>query len=202
MNSKKKMSSRSVFMRDINTTLLSAPISRIKALRDDEGRRGFTLIEVLVVVLIIVVLAAVALPQYQVSVKKAKLQRLIVAAKSLKDVLELYYLEHGRNGNDGSYLRIALCPSYTGTAFGSCGNGVFIDAFDDNKLTAGVYDNKIKMGYVIWLDHSSHAGESYCLAAANDTVANQVCQSLGGELDSQSYSGARAVFGAYNSYKL
>ncbi len=203
MNSKKEMSSRSVFMRDINTTLLSAPISRIKALRDDEGRRGFTLIEVLVVVLIIVVLAAIALPQYQLAVKKAKLQQLIVTAKSLKEALEIHYLEYGTYIGGNWVFRIARCPSYyKDMEIRSCGGGVMIDALDGTALTAGAYDSNIKMGYVIWLDRSARPGEAYCLAAVNDIVANRVCRSMGGVPDSQKYGGGKHVFGGHNSYKL
>ena len=60
-----------------------------------KNKQAFTLIELLVVVLIIGILAAVAVPQYQKAVEKARLTQHIVTIRALYDALERYRLANG-----------------------------------------------------------------------------------------------------------
>ncbi len=59
------------------------------------NKNGFTLIEMLVVVLIIGILAGIALPQYQMAVTKAKVASILPLMRRWKDALAEYKLQHG-----------------------------------------------------------------------------------------------------------
>ena len=60
-----------------------------------KNKLGFTLIEMLVVVLIIGILAGIALPQYNRAVEKAKVAQALITLKYMRDRGQEFMLQHG-----------------------------------------------------------------------------------------------------------
>ena len=83
--------------------LLPKVRSRIKyGMTSVSNNGGFTLIELLVVVLIIGILAAVALPQYNRAVNKARLAEAVLLATEMQKGMDLYLLAHSADDLDSS----------------------------------------------------------------------------------------------------
>jgi len=76
------------------------------------SRLGFTLVELLVVVLIIGILAAVALPQYGKAVERARASEAFMLLKSVHQAAQAYQMEHGTYPD--SFDELAVNIPWTG----------------------------------------------------------------------------------------
>ena len=65
--------------------------------------KGFTLVELLVVVLIIGVLSAIALPQYTTAVERSRSVEALSLLSSISDSVQRYYIQHGVWPNENQW---------------------------------------------------------------------------------------------------
>lgn len=142
------------------------------------NKQAFTLIELLVVVLIIGILAAVALPQYQVAVEKARYTQLLTFAHDLQQAQEVYFLANGEYTNNLDELDIKL-PTQALAEF-----GLYFYAQGSAEI---IPDAVKRPGMRIYYFSSTpsgdyfKAGKIYCNAYGENQVFKQkVCAALGG----------------------
>ncbi len=149
--------------------------------------KGFTLLELLVVVLIIGILAAIALPQYKVAVTKSKFATLKNLTKSLLEAQERFYLTNGNYTDDISKLDIDIggnnYNTYTRTfPWGEC----VIPLYDKehNKFYVNCKNIKINMAYQIYPKHIGN-GRKLCVYYGTNTSSAQykVCQQETGQIN-------------------
>ncbi len=144
------------------------------------NKQAFTLIELLVVVLIIGILAAVALPQYQVAVWKSRYANLKSLAASLAQAEEVYYLANGGYTPNLDALSIEL-PGITSSSISDNKSGQYTM---DKALCELYFDEEDKRAYVeCFILKGGGRFLSYSIAFAHD--ANYAGQRKCGALQSK-----------------
>ncbi|HFC7817688.1 TPA: pilin, partial [Neisseria meningitidis] len=77
-------------------------------------QKGFTLIELMIVIAIVGILAAVALPAYQDYTARAQVSEAILLAEGQKSAVTEYYLNHGKWPGDNSDADVASSSKIKG----------------------------------------------------------------------------------------
>ena len=74
-----------------------------------DTQHGFTLVELLIVVIILAILAAIVVPQFSAATDDAKLSALDTNLANMRSSIDLYYQQHGKYPGDVTSIGTALC---------------------------------------------------------------------------------------------
>ena len=102
-------------------------------------KNGFSLIELLVVVLILGILSSVALLQYNKSMQKARFANYVIWAKRIYDAEKLRFISHGSYSFNFAALNISVPEESSGVASAAVGNLILTMFCSVCLLKKGLY---------------------------------------------------------------
>ena len=151
----------------------------MKETERNSNKLGFTLLELLVVVLIIGILAGIALPQYKMAVAKSEINSLLLTAKSVEESEEFHYLQHGQYTREWDNISVNV-PGERKKYY------EYLMVFPSGSIAledicVSVRHKSVEgVGIYFFYKHISHPfhGKQACYAKMNNNFANRICQVL------------------------
>lgn len=144
-----------------------------------KNKKGFTLIEMLVVVLIIGILAAIALPQYKNAVRKSRVAEAQIILRAISDAFIRNMLSGTSLSHDINKIDVDGVDESTNWSFS-------IDDYTDTGCWV-IADPKWENGYMIEYasdnyDDGGFEGNGKFICDAYNDNGHKICKSLGGQL--------------------
>ncbi|HEZ8176511.1 TPA: pilin [Neisseria gonorrhoeae] len=143
-------------------------------------QKGFTLIELMIVIAIVGILAAVALPAYQDYTARAQVSEAILLAEGQKSAVTEYYLNHGEWPKNNDEAGVASSGEIKGKYVESVTvtNGVVTAKMKPSGVNKEIKNKKLSL----WARRENGSVKWFCgrpvqranVAAANDDKADDV----------------------------
>ncbi|HEZ5621573.1 TPA: pilin [Neisseria meningitidis] len=150
-------------------------------------QKGFTLIELMIVIAIVGILAAVALPAYQDYTARAQVSEAILLAEGQKSAVTEYYLNHGTWPGGNSDAGVASSSTIKGKYVQSVtvANGVITAQMASSNVNNEIKSKKLSL----WAKRQNGSVKWFCgqpvtrtTATATDVAVNKV---TGNEIDTK-----------------
>ncbi|ENX4004672.1 pilin, partial [Neisseria gonorrhoeae] len=143
-------------------------------------QKGFTLIELMIVIAIVGILAAVALPAYQDYTARAQVSEAILLAEGQKSAVTEYYLNHGIWPANNTSAGVASASEIKGKYVQKVevNNGVVTATMASSNVNKEIKDKRLSL----WAKRQAGSVKWFCgrpvqranVAAANDDKADDV----------------------------
>ncbi|HHY5288480.1 TPA: pilin [Neisseria meningitidis] len=123
-------------------------------------QKGFTLIELMIVIAIVGILAAVALPAYQDYTARAQVSEAILLAEGQKSAVTEYYLNHGEWPGDNSSAGVASSTDIKGkyVAGVKVEKGVITATMASSNVNNEIKDKKLSL----WAKRQNGSVKWFC----------------------------------------
>ena len=147
---------------------------------------AFTLIELLVVVLIIGILAAIALPQYQIAVEKTRFSNYRTLASAIGRATDIFYLANNAWPKNFEEIDVQLPADFTLNNDKTCGttNDLYCCYSAPSSLVTGSVscgNKKYSLSFAMKFAEMGGARTRQFQCRTNTDVGQKVCLSLGGK---------------------
>ncbi|ENV5435476.1 pilin, partial [Neisseria gonorrhoeae] len=123
-------------------------------------QKGFTLIELMIVIAIVGILAAVALPAYQDYTARAQVSEAILLAEGQKSAVTEYYLNNGKWPKDNTSAGVASASDIKGKYVESVTvtNGVVTAKMKPSGVNKEIKDKKLSL----WAKRENGSVKWFC----------------------------------------
>ncbi|HEZ5604864.1 TPA: pilin [Neisseria meningitidis] len=123
-------------------------------------QKGFTLIELMIVIAIVGILAAVALPAYQDYTARAQVSEAILLAEGQKSAVTEYYLNHGEWPKNNTSAGVASASDIKGKYVKSVtvANGVITATMLSTGVNKEIQDKKLSL----WAKRQAGSVKWFC----------------------------------------
>ncbi|HEZ6333928.1 TPA: pilin [Neisseria meningitidis] len=133
-------------------------------------QKGFTLIELMIVIAIVGILAAVALPAYQDYTARAQVSEAILLAEGQKSAVTEYYLNHGKWPGGNSSAGVATSSKIKGKYVKevTVANGVVTATMASSNVNNEIKDKKLSL----WAKRQDGSVKWFCGQPVTRTTAS------------------------------